>query len=111
MLEADEYRIVTETVERVIGLPHAKVWSRNRNASLVFARSVTWLYLYEVLRYSSVAIGEHFGYDHSTVLHNVNCLREKVEYEHRIAQRVELVYQEVSRSLANYTATRLNEQS
>jgi len=111
MDDAEELRIVCTAVAHMANVPYADVLSRKRSHCLVSARSLTWLYLHEALGYPTSDIARHYGYDHSTVRYHIRQMRVRAEIDERIARRIDRVYEHVSMNLADYTATRLNEQS
>ena len=56
-----------EKVCPALGVTKEEVFSRNRKHEIVWARDIMYLALRD--RYSLSQIGDHFGYDHSTVYH------------------------------------------
>lgn len=66
-------KIIAE-VAKTYNVSESDILSNRRTASLVLARQVAMYIARETTDLSYKAIGEHFGKDHTTVLHNVNVI-------------------------------------
>lgn len=83
---------IMEAVANYYGLDENALVDRSRKREIVRARQVAMHFAKELTEKSLASIGNHFGgRDHSTVIHSLNAIQDRVDTDARFADELEAV--------------------
>jgi hypothetical protein len=80
---------ISERVAASLKVPHASLMSPTRKQHIAFCRQVAMFVCRRLTKHSSPRIGEHFGRDHSTCLHNIAVIQTRIDQDPAFARTIE----------------------
>lgn len=87
---------ISERVAAALKVPHASLTGPRRTLHVAFARQVAMYVCRKLTKRSFPAIGEHFGRDHSTVIHAFNLIERRVESDIPFRRTIERIERELT---------------
>jgi chromosomal replication initiator protein len=79
---------ICKTVSKYYKIPVADLLSKARNKEVTHARHIAMYLSNKIIRATLVSIGQHFGRDHSSVLHAIDKINKKVKENSSIKQEI-----------------------
>lgn len=82
---------IIKTVSEYYNIPISSIKSNCRKRELVTARQITMWIMRKVTRLTLFQIGQFFGRDHTTVIHNMDVLKDLMETDSSIKMELDLI--------------------
>ncbi len=87
---------ICKGVAEIFGVDESALQNKRRTQPLAMARQVAMFLCREMTDNSLKTIGLYFGgRDHSTVIHAIKCVREKVKEDNKLAKKIEMIRAEL----------------
>jgi hypothetical protein len=101
----DSIQLIKRAVADEFGVPVATLSSRRNQRTFTVPRHVAFLIAYELLpRVSMPVIARCFGRDHTTVLHGLRAIRERMIRDAVLMKKIERVRARCKESVADVTS-------
>lgn len=84
-----DYRDIEKVVKEEYGIPN--IFERSRKSKIVEARAVYFYLLKNILDMRYLKMAELFGFDHSTIYHNIKRVLYQSSYDSKFQERLEKV--------------------
>ncbi|MDO5426872.1 MAG: chromosomal replication initiator protein DnaA [Coriobacteriia bacterium] len=92
-------RVTVENIQKVCeeyyGVSHNALVGKKKDRNIAFARQISMYLCYKMLEISVTAIGKSFNRDHSTVLHSIKVIEDKLKNNIEISGEIELLEKRV----------------
>ena len=90
---------IVEQVSKYCNIPENDILGKKRDAKIMDARQIAMYLSRELIGLSLQQIGEEFGgKNHSTVLHSINKIEEKLEINPKFAQEIQEMTENIKKS-------------
>lgn len=82
---------IQKIVEEYYGVSHNAIVGKKKDRNIAYARQIAMYLCYKLLEITVSAIGNSFNRDHSTVLHSIKIIENKLKTSREVVEEVELL--------------------